>query len=102
MGTLVYRYQRTTCKRQVLCNDMTFPKETKHTCQHIPQPMTEQIKHTTKVRIVEQTSFIEVTYLSMGEGVIIGAEMMERQAHHQNCDHGKPCTVFKLKSIASK
>ena len=48
------------------------------------EPRTDQSAHTTKVLLGEPISFIGVTYRNMGEGLLTGAEMTQRQLHHQS------------------
>ena len=48
------------------------------------EPRTDKSAHTTKVLLGEPISFIEVTYRNMGEGLVIGAEMTQRQLHWQS------------------
>lgn len=40
--------------------------------------------HTSKVQLSEPVSFIEVTYRCMCEGLLIGAEILQKQMHHQS------------------
>lgn len=47
------------------------------------EPRTDQSAHTTKVLLGEPMGFIGVTYRNMGEGLLTGAEMTQRQLHHQ-------------------
>ena len=48
------------------------------------EPRTDQSAHTTEVLHGEPISFIGVTYRNMGEGLITGAEMTQRQLYHQS------------------
>ena len=48
------------------------------------EPRTDQSAHTTKVLLDEPISFIGVTYRNMGEGLLTGAEMTQRQLHRQS------------------
>lgn len=47
------------------------------------EPRTDPSAHTTKVLRGEPMGFIGVTYSNMGEGFLTGAEMTQRQLHHQ-------------------
>lgn len=57
-------------------------------CSALPtqlqEPMTDQSIDTTKTQLDELMSFIGVTYRSMAEGLLAGAEMTQTQHHHQN------------------
>jgi hypothetical protein len=48
------------------------------------EPRTDQSAHTTKVLLGELISFIGVTYRNMGEGLLTGAEMTQKQLHRQS------------------
>ena len=48
------------------------------------EPRTDQSAHTTRVLLGEPISFIGVTYRNMGEGLVTGAEMTQRQLHCQS------------------
>ena len=49
---------------------------------HPRELMTDQSLDTTQVQLGEPVSFIEVTYRNMGEELLIGSEMTQRQLHH--------------------
>ena len=65
--------------------DTTFPGEMQHT--QLPtadrNPIISQSMGTTEGQFGEPMSFIGVTFRIMGEGLFIGAEMTQRQLHHQ-------------------
>lgn len=69
----------------VLCNK-TFLGEMQHT--HLltsnREPMTNQGTDITKFQHGEPVSFVGVTYVSVGEGFLTGAEMVHRQLHHNS------------------
>lgn len=67
-----------------LCNK-TFPGKKNHACLLIPntESMAGQNTNTIKVRHGEPMSFIQVTYKSMGEGLLRGAERTQRHRHRQ-------------------
>ena len=48
------------------------------------EPTTEQRKGSTKVQFTEPMSFIVVTSRSMGERLLTGREMTQRQPYHQS------------------
>lgn len=50
----------------------------------VKEPRTDQSAHTTEVLVGEPISFIGVIYRNMGEELLRGAEMCERQLHHQS------------------
>jgi hypothetical protein len=45
--------------------------------------MIDQSMDTIKVKLDEPSSFIGVSYRNMGEGLLTGAEMIQRQLYHQ-------------------
>ena len=63
----------------------TFPGEKQYICLLTSEwnPTTDQSTDTTKVQLGEPMSFIGVTYRNMGEELLIGTEMTQRQLHHQ-------------------
>jgi hypothetical protein len=62
-----------------------FSEGMQHTCLLTTdrEPMTDRDMDTTKVQLDEPMSFIGFTYRSMGEGLLTGTEMTQRQLHHQ-------------------
>jgi hypothetical protein len=48
------------------------------------EPRTDQPAHTTKVLLGELISFIGVAYRNMGEGLLTGTEMTQKQLHRQS------------------
>lgn len=51
------------------------------TCSY-GQPMMEHSKDSTKVQTGEAMHFIELTERNRGEGLLVGAELCQRQLHH--------------------
>lgn len=67
--------------------DKTFPEEMKHTHLVTPdrEPMTVQRTDTPKVfQLGKPMSFTRVTYKNMRERLLTGAEITQRQMHHQS------------------
>ena len=62
------------------CVTKLFPGR-HNTCAYSPQIGDPQ---QTKVQLGESVSFIGVTYRSVGEGLLIGAEITERQLYRQS------------------
>lgn len=62
--------------------DKTFPGEMQQTRLLAPdrEPMTDQSLDTTKVQLGEPMSFIGFIHKNMSEGLLIGAEMTEKQS----------------------
>jgi hypothetical protein len=52
------------------------------TCTPNRDPTTDQSTNTTKVQLGEPMSFIGVASRNMGERLLTGAEMTQRQLHH--------------------
>jgi hypothetical protein len=69
-----------------VCCMTKLPREMQHTHLFIPnrEAMIDRSTDTTKVQRGEPMSLIGVTYRNMGEGLLPGAEMTQRQPHHQS------------------
>lgn len=76
--------QRPHANSSVLC-DKAFPEETQYILLLTPdrELMTDGSTNTTKVQLGEPGSFIHLTYRSIGEVLLTGEEMIQRQLHHQ-------------------
>ena len=59
--------------------------EMQHTCLLTPdrEPTPDLSMDTTIVQFNESMSFIAITHGNMGEGLLTGAEMTQRQLQHQ-------------------
>ena len=62
-----------------------FSGEIQHICLLTPdrEHMTDECKDTPRIQLRETISFIGITYRSLGEGLLTGTEMTQRQLHHQ-------------------
>ena len=67
------------------CCAVTFPEKTQSGCLLTPdkEPTTGQILDTTKIQLGEPMSVIRVTIGNMDNGLLIIAEMPQRQLHHK-------------------
>lgn len=71
----------------VLLCDRTFPGEMEHPHMSTPggDPTTDRsVNTTTTLQLDEPLEFVGVAYRNMGEGLCIGAEMIQRQMNHQS------------------
>ena len=69
------------CERLLLFDRQIFPRR----CLLTPDrgPMTDLNTDNTKVQLGKPTKCIDVSYKNMGKGLLTGAEMTQRQLHHQ-------------------
>ena len=64
-----------------------------HTSTHPARELTTyQSTNTTEVQLGVPVSFIGVTYRNMGEELLIGTEMTQRQLHHQGTPQHRSTT----------
>ena len=70
----------------VLLCDRTSPGEMQNPHMSIPDgdPTTGRSVNITTLQLDEPLEFVGVAYRNMGEGLPMGAEMIQRQLHHQS------------------